>query len=164
MVSFPVSSILLSFLHFTSSYNYIARKRQSNLLLTQNTIVIYPFITVNSITLTIHLLPSQLLTSHFYLTSNFTITHFSLSLTHIWLFTFHLLTPHLPQYSTDIDAPGGGFFVSLRKFMAFFLLVSVVASIMDDKTGAAGAAISSRLGMSSTVRQAEERYASFICT
>lgn len=46
--------------------------------------------------------------------------------------------------------------------MAFFLLVSVVASIMDDKTGAAGAAISSRLGMSSTVRQAEERYSTFL--
>ena len=46
--------------------------------------------------------------------------------------------------------------------MAFFLLVSVLVSIMDDKTGAAGAAISSRLGMSSTVRQAEERYSALL--
>ena len=92
----------------------------------------------------------------FYFTRAFTIKYL-LRKRFLSFVTFIVLT-HLTNAILDIDAPGGGFFVSLRKFMAFFLLVSVLVSIMDDKTGAAGAAISSRLGMSSTVRQAEERY------
>lgn len=39
-----------------------------------------------------------------------------------------------------------------------FLVLAFVGSMVgDDKSGVAGAAISSRLGMGSTVRQAEDR-------
>ena len=37
------------------------------------------------------------------------------------------------------------------------MVLASVGALVDDKGGAAGAAISSRLGMSSTVRQAETR-------
>ena len=60
----------------------------------------------------------------------------------------------------DIDAPGAGFFVSVRKFLVIALILSVVSGMFDEKSQA-GAAISSRLGMSNTVRQAEERYIAF---
>ena len=60
----------------------------------------------------------------------------------------------------DIDAPGAGFFVSVRKFLVIALILSVVSGMFDEKSQA-GAAISSRLGMSNTIRQAEERYIAF---
>ena len=47
---------------------------------------------------------------------------------------------------------------TLRKIVTVFLVLSFFgALIADDKSGVAGAAISSRLGMGNTVRQAEDR-------
>ena len=45
----------------------------------------------------------------------------------------------------------------LVKLISTFMILSFVGALMDDKGGGAAAAISSRFGMASTVRQAEER-------
>ena len=48
-------------------------------------------------------------------------------------------------------------FSGLVKVISTFMILSFVGALMDEKGGGAAAAISSRFGMASTVRQAEER-------
>ena len=43
------------------------------------------------------------------------------------------------------------------KLLSLFMILSFIGALADDKGGGAAAAISSRFGMASTVRQAEER-------
>lgn len=68
--------------------------------------------------------------------------------------------PLLTLYSTitifegSDSSPG---WAVVRYLGSAFLLLAFLGSMVDDKGGAAGAAISSRLGMSSNVRQAEQR-------
>ena len=69
------------------------------------------------------------------------------------LTTLALCTTLLSFTGTDQTAGWQAF-----KYIASILIVvSCIGGMIDDKGGAAGAAISSRLGMSSNVRQAEQR-------